>query len=374
MAAQKKQGSCRERVLHSTLAPGRGLRQPSRSVQSIKEFRRARRWHFLGAILILAACAGLAGLEGTRAQPVDGVAAIVNDRVITFSEVKKEVEPAEKLLRESYSGQELVDKVKQARLGALKTLIERELIVQDFNKQGFFIPDSYIEDRVKDVVKERFDGDRTVFIKTLLANGLSLDQYKQELKRQTIVQAMRSKNVSSAVVVSPYRIEQYYQENIQRFMQPEQVHVRLIFLKKAILPQTRKKADGSDETFDPQAELMKDITYKLDTGADFGELARSYSEGPKRDEGGDLGWVSKETLRGELAPLAFQLRPGQRSAMVTTDDGYYVLKVEDVRKPAVQPLSEVRDDIEKNLIQEERQRLQQEWLDSLRAKAFIKMF
>lgn len=324
----------------------------------------------------LAVTAGSLLLSGfcAHAQVVDGIAAVVNDKVITFSEVKKEVDPTEKLLRETYSGQELVDKVKQARLNGLKALIERELIIQDFGKQGYFIPDSYIEDRVKDVIKERFDGDRTLFIKTLLANGISLEAYKQELKQQVIVQAMRSKNVSSAVIVSPYRIEQYYQENLQRFTKPEQVKVRLIFLKKSLFPTTRTLPNGKTETMDPQEGVLRDILYKLDTGGDFGELARSYSEGPKREEGGDMGWISKDTLRPELGEAAFKLKPGQHSGVVRTDDGFYLIKVEDMHRAAVQSLADARDEIEKTLIQEERLRLQQEWLDSLRAKAFIKMF
>ena len=69
-------------------------------------------------------------------QNVDGIAAIVNDKVITFSEVKKQVEPTERLLRDSYTGQELIDKVKEARLNSLRALVERQLIVQNFNKTG----------------------------------------------------------------------------------------------------------------------------------------------------------------------------------------------------------------------------------------------
>jgi len=87
-----------------------------------------------------------------------------------------------------------------------------------------------------------------------------------------------------------------------------------------------------------------------------------------------MGWVSESTLRPELAVVAFRLQPGQNSSIVTTSDGYYLLLAEDVRRSTVLALSDVRDSIESTLLQQERERLQQEWLDSLRAKAFIKMF
>jgi parvulin-like peptidyl-prolyl isomerase len=308
------------------------------------------------------------------AQLVDGIAAIVNDRVITFSEVKKQVAPTEKLLRESYSGTELVDKVKEARLNALKALIERQLIIQDFKKAGFFVPDNIVEDRMKEVISSQFDGDRSAFIKTLLANGISLEQYRNEMREQIIVQYMRQKNVTTAVIVSPYRIEQYYQDNLKQFVQEEQVHLRVLFLRKSLFKAKRTNAQGVEEEYDPQEEIMKEILYKLDSGAEFAELAKSYSEGPKRDIGGDLGYVTKEALRPELRDAAFALKPGQHSKMIVTEDGFYVVQVEDIKRATVTPISEARAQIEKVLLQEERQRLQQDWLDALRAKSFIKMF
>jgi peptidyl-prolyl cis-trans isomerase SurA len=308
------------------------------------------------------------------AQLVDGVAAVVNDQVITFSDVKKVVDPNEKVLRENYVGQELVDKVKEARLSVLKALIEKQLIIQDFKKAGYFIPDNVIEDRLKNVIKDRFDGDRTVFVKTLLADGMSIEQFKQTIRDDVIIQAMRQKNVSSAVIVSPFKVEQYYQGNLKQFVQPDQVKLRLIYIKKSLFPEKRTNANGQEEEFDPGEEAAKEILYKIQTGSKFSELARMYSEGPKRDLGGDLGWMTKDALRAELVKEAFKLKPTQTSSLIRTVDGYYIIHVDDIKKATVQPIGDVRDQIEKTLVQDEKQRLQQDWLDGLRTKAFIKMF
>lgn len=320
----------------------------------------------------LIALAGLARLDAQNI--VDGIAAVVNDKVITFSEVKKHVDATERLLKETYNGQDLVDRVKEARLKALNAEIERQLIIQDFFKQGYFVPENIVDDRMKDVIGSQFDGDRSAFIKTLLANGISLENYRKELRETIVVQYMRQKNVNTAVIISPYRIEQYYQENIKQFVQDDQIQLRLIFLRRSIFKERRTNTKGVEEEYDPQEEIIKEILSKLDTGSNFAELARSYSEGPKRDEGGDFGWVTRDTLRPELRDPAFKLKPGQNSRVITTDDGYYILRVEDLHPSTVQSMADARGQIEKTLIQEERQRLQQEWIDSLRAKAFIKMF
>jgi parvulin-like peptidyl-prolyl isomerase len=309
-----------------------------------------------------------------QAQVVDGIAAVVGDKVITFSEVRKQVDPTEKLLRETYREPELSRKIKEARLNGLRALIERQLIIQDFKKQGFFIPENVIEDRMKDVIAREYDGDRTAFIKTLLANGLSVESFKQDIRDQTIVQAMRQKNVSSAVIVSPYRVEQYYQDRIKDFAKPAQVKLNQIFMKRSAYLEKRKNAKGEEESYDQNLAQMSEILYKLNTGSDFAKLARDYSEDSRRNEGGDFGWKAADEMRPEIAKVAFSLKPGQTSSVISTDDGYFIIRVTDRRRPSVLAMTEVRPQVEKILIQEERERLQQEWLDGLRAKSFVKMF
>jgi parvulin-like peptidyl-prolyl isomerase len=328
--------------------------------------------HFrlLGTVLSLALF--LAGGRSAHAQIADGIAAVVNTEVIPFSEVQKHVEDTERVLRDTYQGQDLIDRIKEARLNALRALIERELIIQDFNKQGFFIPENIIEDRLKDTIQTQYEGDRTAFIRTIQANGLSLENYKKELRNQVIVQVMRMHNVQDNVIISPYKIEQYYQENVQQFTLEAQDQVSIIYLRKSLFPETRKDATGNDVSVDPQRKEAEEILFKLDSGANFAELAKSYSEGPKRTEGGNMGWVKRGDLRTEISDAVFKLHPGETSRIISSDDGYYIVRIENSKRAAIQPMSDVRAQIEQLLVQEDRQRLQQQWLDSLRAKAFIK--
>jgi parvulin-like peptidyl-prolyl isomerase len=309
-----------------------------------------------------------------QSPAIDGVAAVVNDKVITFSEVRKEVDPTEAQYRQLYSGLDLVEKVKEARLAALKALIERQLIIQDFETSGYFMPANIIDDQMNKIIKDQFGGDRATFVKTLQAQGVSIDGYKETLKNRIIVTYMRQHNVASAVIVSPFQIEQYYQDNVRQFVQPDQIKLRDIFMRKALFKEKRQDDKGNEIEVDPQYLQMKDIQAKVDTGSDFANLAKFYSQGTQAATGGDLGWVTASSLRKELADAAFKLRPGQNSPIIETDDGYHILMVDDVKKSSVIPLVQVRDGIEGALLQQERERLQQEWLDGLRAKAFIKMF
>jgi len=308
----------------------------------------------------------------------DGIAAVVNDKVITYVQINQQVEETEKLLRQNLQGEELFERVKEAKLNVLKALIDRELIIQDFKTQGGFIPDTYTTERINDVIREQYGGDRVAFIKTLYERGVTMQKYKDEIQDSAIVGYMRNKNVVQTVLVSPYQIEQYYQQNLRLFQQDEQIKVATIVLRKALFPATKTDADGKQVTYDPQEEIAKEILYKLDTGTDFGELAKSYSEAGNKDDGGELGWVTqngKTAIRSDLWDAVAKLQPGQHSDVITTSDGfYYIVLVEDRKKSAMTPLEDVRAQIEQTVINEETQVRQQQWLDGLRAKAFIKMF
>jgi parvulin-like peptidyl-prolyl isomerase len=320
-----------------------------------------------GTVLAIA----LAGLPlPCRAQSgsnTDGVAAIVNEDVITFSDVRSRVQEQEKQLAGSgLRGTELVDRIKELRLDALRSLIERRLIIQEFKAKEFFIPDNVIEDQVSDVIRKGFGGDRPSFIRTLREQGMTLEQFKQRQREEFMVQVMQQRYVAESVIISPFKIEEYYQRNAREFLIAEQVELRQIYLRRGVDP-----ASGE---VDPQKNLADEIVTKLDSGSDFSELARSFSQGAGRSDGGMMGWVSRDALRKELADVVFALHPGEHSRVVETDDGYYILQVEDSKKQHMRPIEEVRDEIERRLGTEERRELRERWLNTLRAKAYIKMF
>jgi peptidyl-prolyl cis-trans isomerase SurA len=329
--------------------------------------------------LVLWAAAAFCLAPPAHAQLLaDGIAAVVNDKVITYVQINQQVEETEKLLRQNLQGEELFERVKEAKLNVLKALIDRELIIQDFKTSGGFIPDTYTNERVNDIIRTQYGGDRVVFIKSLYERGVTMQKYREEIQDDAIVGYMRNRNVVQTVLVSPYQIEQYYQQNLRLFQQDEQIKVSTIVLRKALFPSQKTDKDGKQISYDPQEEIAREILYKLDTGSDFADLAKSYSEAPNKDDGGELGWVTqtgKAAIRSDLWTGIAKLQPGQHTDVITTADGYfYIVQVEDRKKSSMMALEDVRSQIERTIINEQTQVRQQQWLDSLRAKAFIKMF
>lgn len=302
-------------------------------------------------------------LAAYAAEPeiVDGIAAIVNGDVITYSQVRSLSGPREKLLRSQFKGEELMTKVKEARQLALSDLIDRQLILQSFKKENFQIPDHFVEGKMHDIIREDFGGDRNTFIKTLEAQNFSLGQFKKMETERMIVQAMRGKNAKPSMVVSPTKIEQYYKEHREEFTAKEQIKLRLIMIP-------------SQGGAPAQKAMAEEIVSKLANGAEFDRMAQIYSEDSARELGGDWGWIERKTLAAPLEKVAFRLGRDKVSNIIEFNDNYYILKVEDKRGGATKSLAEMRDDIEKKLLQAEAQALQERWLASLRSKAFIRTF
>jgi len=318
--------------------------------------------------LILAALAALPAARAQQAEVIDGVAAIVNDDVITISQVRELIGARERALREAYNGPDLAERIKEMRSAALKDLVDRQLIIQEFRKmeeKGANIPDYVVDDRIQTVIREEFGGDRAAFIRTLNAQGYTLTRFKEIEKEKIIVQAMRQAKVTDNFVVSPKQIQAFYQKNRASYSTPEQVKLRMIVLRE----------DGTDDfSGSDKKQTAEEIRQKLVTGAEFERMAQMYSEDEStRDMGGDWGWIERNTLNEELTKAAFSLKAGATSPVLKIDDSYYILYVEARKEAAVKPIAEVREEIEAVLMQQERMKAQQRWLDTLRQKAYIKI-
>jgi parvulin-like peptidyl-prolyl isomerase len=315
-------------------------------------------------LTLLAATAPLKAVE----EVLNGIAAVVNGEIITFSQVRELVGARERSAAEIYHGEELQRRIKEMRQGAVQDLVDQALILQEFRKKEFNIPSYIIDDSINRIIRQEFGGDRTAFVKTLQAQGFSMARFRERKKDEITVQAMRQAKTSDNIIVSPVKIREYYNKNSAAYTSPEQVKLRMIVLKEG-----SSNGDAPSDSSAGKKQMAAELREKLAGGAEFDRLAQMYSEDSTSDMGGDWGWIERKTLNEDLAKVAFSLKPGEISTVTQLDNGYYILMVE-ARKPAVtKPLSEVQPEIVQALIQEEKLKGQERWLKGLREKAYIKI-
>ncbi len=323
-------------------------------------------------VLVVCALFAVASSSVVRAQPaprermVDGVAAVVNTNVITYGQIREMLMFRQRALADNMESEEARAKLKESQDAALKDLVDRQLIIDEFKSQGFQIPEYVIDDRINTIIRQEFGGDRSAFVRTLRAQGFSLTRFREVEREKIIVQAMRQRAVKSDFVISPDKVEAYYRKNVSQYSSPEEIRLSMIVL--------RPGDESSDNPVEAKRTMAREIRAKLAEGADFAGMAQMYSDDGTSELGGDWGWIDRKTLNEQLNNAAFALKPGELSDVIQIGDSFYILRVEARKAATTKPLSELREEISKKLFEEERVRRQEHWLDGLRKKAFVKIY
>ena len=313
---------------------------------------------FLGATAAL-------GQLAPAGIPVNGMAAVVNDHVITYQEIQISARRAiEAAMRQGrFREDELRKKEQEILRDSLDQLIDRQLILDEFTKAGYSLPDSVVNEIIQLQMREQF-GDRVTLMKTLKKMGQRYEEYRQDQKEAFIIHSMTMKNVNQNVFVSPTRIEKYYAGNPERFKQEERAKIRMIVIDKS------KHAVGEPKTIAEEAER------RIKAGEDFAKIADEISDDARRFKGGDRGWVENKDsdLRRELRTFVFGAKAGEVSGIQDLGGAIFITKVEERKAAGMRTLSEVRNEIEQTLKSEEMERLRKQWVARLRKNSFIRYF
>ncbi|MGB0408795.1 MAG: foldase protein PrsA [Opitutales bacterium] len=294
----------------------------------------------------------------------NGIAAVAEGEIITLQELRRELEPIIPRLRvESKNAQEFAQRVEKLSREVLQNMIDRVIIVKAAEEKGLLIPQSYIDQEYDDVIARDFGGDRGRFLSYLRSRGETARDFRKDIYQRVVVNVMRQQNRKSQSEISPERIEEFYVQNKVRFYQSEALHLRQIILTPM-----------ADEGLVPLRQTAKQVISELDSGANFGDIARKYSQDDMSRRGGDWGWIERKDIRQELSNAAFKLNPGEYSQPIELNDTIFILYAERKREEMIQPISEVRDIIENVLVGEIARETQERWLQDVRNESYIRYY
>jgi len=311
-----------------------------------------------------------ASTDGLNLRFANGIAAIVESKPITVDDIRREISPlVPQLQREAHNEQEFSQKLEALQDEIIQNLIDRELMVKEFYKKKDGedevrkIPVSFIDNRLAEVQIEQFDGDRSKFLAYLRARGITMRDFRREIEEDIVVQYMHSQQRKSQSIVSPVKIEQYYNENKDRFFQEDSVHLRMVQFTRS---------DG--ETDEQLKERAAEVINKFKSGDKFEDLAKHYSQDSRRSRGGDWGWQKRTDLKKEFSDPLFNLKKGEVTDPVLMPEGCFILFAEDRKYAGVQAIDEVRDQIERILLQQMSRQSQERWLERLRRNGYVKHY
>ncbi len=302
----------------------------------------------LSALLFTAAPSG--------AETVDRVVAIINDSIITLSELNAATAVAiEKLGVKSGEDKRKVDEV---RATILDTLIEQRLVKQAADRAGIEISEREIDNAVDDIKKQN-NMTQEQLLTALAQSGLTQKEYREQLKEQIRQVKFINKEFRSKISIQSEDVEDYYRQNAKEFGGPALYRMNMIFL-----PSDDRKAMG---------ERLKLVTEGLGKGEDFRQLASHYSDGPSPSLGGDLGYLKSGEMESWIEEAAKTLKPGQASAAITRPEGVYFIQLTEYKPADTRPLSEVKGLIQDRLFKKIMDERFSFWLSEVKRYAHLEI-
>ena len=306
----------------------------------------------LYAVLLFPAC--------LKAEIVDGIVAVVNNEVVTQAELNAILLPLYTQYKSTYSDEELLMKIDEAKKNILYKLIEDKLILQEAHKIGMPATDEEVAERLEQI-KSQFSSSQE-FKSALASQGLTVVDLKEKYREQLIKEKMVNREVRSRVSVTPIEIALFYEKNEDDFNLPAQVKVMTIMIRKS-------EADPESNT--DSLKKIKMIELKMAEGEDFTKLAREYSQDPSAVDGGDMGYIGKGQMMKKIDEVIFSLQPGEISETIETPVGYHVFKIVEVKEAGAESFDEARMQIENYLFQEKAKERFDEWMTNLKENAYI---
>ncbi len=299
--------------------------------------------------VLLAAAAFLLTVGAAAASGpvvVDRVVAVVNDEIITMSDLQREMQK-----RRDIADQRLL----------LEDMIDRKLQMVAAKRNGLEVADRELTEAINDIMK-RNNMDNTQFESALSKEGLTLELYRIELREQMTMSRLFDKFVRTGLSVDEAEIKAYYDKNVKQFSLPEEVRVRLLVVTVS------EKASPTQLT--AAEEQAAALMARIRKGENFIGLIRENSGGPTAAQDGDLGFMQRDHVIPEIEEAAKNLKPGEYAGPVKGADGFYLIRVEEVRTP-VKPFEKVKEEIQKLLYEQKMENAYRTFLQSLRSEAHI---
>jgi parvulin-like peptidyl-prolyl isomerase len=304
-------------------------------------------------------------LSPAHAQSSNGVAAVVNGKVITRSEVRDVVKEQRTMIIMSVK-----DTNEQSRMladlesQALYALIERELILSEFTKMGGQMKPAYVDDAINGLVRERFEGDREKFLAELAKSGMTIKKFREIQEKQMIVGYMRQRHMKDLAPPAPAQVEKYYRDHDDQFRDKD-------FIKMSTITVPKYPVGDAHASPEAQRKLIEELRGKVTGGADFAQIAKTYSQDSRAESGGDWDWVERSVLDKNIADAAFSLKVGGVTKVLDVGPSYMIIYCEAKRPGTLKKLDDVRPDIEKRIQSETGRAALGGWMRNLMNKSMI---
>jgi peptidyl-prolyl cis-trans isomerase SurA len=322
-------------------------------------------------------------------QVVEEIVARVNSQIITLSEFQRSKDQLKDDVKQqdpNSADKAFADREKDI----LRDLIDQQLLLEK-GKDLDITGDTDLIKRLDQMRKEMKLETMEELEKAATAQGISYEDFKQNMRNQIVTQKVIGEEVGSHLTIPKEEEQKFYDEHKSEMERPEAIRLSEILIAPqtppAVAPATAGDSGAGDSSKAPEADAAKqaadtaalaaaeakanDVLKQIHAGANFDDMAKKYSEGPSAAQGGDLGMFKRGTLAKELEDKTFAMKAGDITDVIRTKPGYIILKVTDHQSAGIPSLKEIEPKIMDALYMEKLQPALRAYLTKLREDAYI---
>ncbi len=319
----------------------------------------------LGLVAGFALLCGILTAAASEGVILDRIVAVVNDDVITLTEVQEEgLQTIRRIVQESL-GEERERRLRTTERQILDELILRKLQLQEAKKEKIEATAAEVRSAIEDLKKRNGLTSDEELQAAMSRELLSEEQFRKGIAEQVALTKLVARQVRSKVVVLDEEARRYYDEHQEQFKDIPQVKIRHLLVAVPQQP-TRDDVLRAKSRIEEAQVLMK-------LGAKFSTVAKQYADGPLASSSGEI-WTMK---RGELAPeleqTALALPIGQVSGIITNPAGFHLIQVEERVAGQILPFDQVKEAARNTLFDQKAETKFKEWVQTLKAKASVEM-
>jgi len=295
-----------------------------------------------------------------HAEIVDKIVAVVNNEIITLSELNTQAEPYEERIEKTYKGTDKKRVLEETRKTLLNRMVDQILIKQEAKRLGIVIKDDEVTSMISEILKKR-NITMDEFKNMLAKDGLSLESYKQEAKDHLMRGRLASREIRSKIMITEQEIGEYYKLHREEYEGRVAVKLRQILILCPPKSPDEKKREVRAE--------MEFILSRIKAGEKFEDLAAKYSPGLS----GELGFVEKGSMLQPVEEAAFSLKVGEMSGIIESPAGYHIIQVLDKRGAGIKSFESVRAEIIEEITREKSEKKFDEWISDLRKRSHVEI-
>ena len=307
----------------------------------------------------------IGGVPAGGDEIVERIVAVVNDDIITYLEVQKELSPYEAQIKAvGYDPEKEQQMLYRDRSDVVEKLVDQKIIDQEIKRYKITVSDQDIDNDIERIKASKLWTDED-FRKALEYEGMTIESYREKLKGQALRARLLNTVVRANIVITEEDIASYYASNIEKYQGELKYHLRNIIM--------RVLEDAGTEGKRSVLEKMENIKAALENGASFESLARQYSESVLAKNGGDLGILPYKDFSSQLKQALEGLSIGQHTGVLDTDQGFQIFYIENILTENEILLEEAYSEIESTLYKELSEKAFTDWLNTLRETSHIKI-